>query len=259
MVRKLRMKRSDDNLGKVESVSTIIVNFGQLVLWLGQILWWVFSFFTAFVLTSQHQQISLPGIVELNSWYKLVFLLSLLLGYIQLLKTSWENQKRRGKDSEGNFGSYVYGSTIKGKRPLVLIGFIALLGIIGVLVFTELIGLGIAMMFAAIIGGFLFIFLDGPTAVKQHYDDDFRKRWLKRVKNKLYDDGCTYTLHFRNLPNADADEINWAIKLYFDLHEFEQDLIFSEKTITRKFRDYELCEIRFEHVPSQISDIAAIA
>src|SRR3990172_8900161 len=107
------MKRTHDNIDKVESFSTIIVNIGT-------ILSWVFTFFTAFVLTSQPQPISLPGIFELGGSYKLIFLSSIFLAYIQLLKRGWENQKRSAKDVEGTFGSYLYGSTIKLKRPLVL-------------------------------------------------------------------------------------------------------------------------------------------
>jgi hypothetical protein len=142
------MKRSD-----VESVSTIIVNIGT-------ILYWVLSAVTAVILNLQPQPIILPGFFELGPVYKLIFYTSVFLGYIQLLKKSWENQKRRGKDVEGTFGSYLFGSAIKLKRPLVFIGFLIILGIISVFMFTELAGLAIMIAF---LGGSILLtfFLQG--------------------------------------------------------------------------------------------------
>jgi hypothetical protein len=240
------MKRDDNSIGKLESFSTIIVNIGTIA-------WWIFSLFTAFVLTSQPQPISLPGVLELGAPYKLIFLISIFLGYIHLLKRIWENQKRNAKDVEGSFGSYLYGSTIKLKRPSVLIGFVSILSIIAVLIFTEILVLAFILVFAVVVGVLSFFAIEGWNVMKRGYDDEYRKRWLKRVKNQLHQEGVAHTAHFVDLPSTTTDEINWAINLYFDLYEFEQDLIFSEKTIRKGLDTHELSEIRFEHIPSRIN------
>jgi hypothetical protein len=240
------MNSENDNVGKVESFSTIVVNIGT-------ILSWIFTFFTAFVLTSQPQPISLPGILELGGSYKLIFLVSIFLAYIQVLRRSWANQKRSSNDVEATFGGYLYGSTIKAKRPLVLIGFVSTLGIIFVLIFTELFALAIIVVFVGIVA--IGIFVNDAEAwgyLKRNYDDEFRKRWLKRIKNQLHQDGRAHSLDFTNLPSVTRDEINWAIKLYFELYEFEQDLIFTKRTVEKNSRTYLQYEIRFEHVPSRM-------
>jgi hypothetical protein len=243
------MKSSQDNISKIESVSTIIVNIGTILSWL-------LTIFTAYVLTTQTQPISLPGILELNASYKLLFLTSIFLGYLQVLKRSWENQKRTAKEIEGSFASYIYGSVIKFKRPLVFIGFLIILSIIAIVIYTEVIGLGIAFILLGI-SALITIFLvdDGKNAekIKWRYDDEFRKRWLKRVKKQLYQNGYTHTADFVNL-SAQIDEINWAIKLYFDYYEFDQDLIFNQRYLKDGFDSYEVCEIRFPHIASQIND-----
>jgi hypothetical protein len=242
------MKPSHDKIDRIESVSTIIVNLGTL-------LWWLLSFFTAFVLAWQPQPISLPGILQLGPWYKLIFLLSILFGYIQLLKRNWESQRRKAKDIEATFGSYIYGSIIKVKRPLILIGFLAILGMIGILIFTDLIGLGVALIFAGIVSVVSFFLYDLGVPIKRRYDDEYRKRWLKRVRNCLHENGYAHTVDLQDLPDARYSEINWAIQFYFDLYEFEQKLIFSERYVEKNLREYHICEIRFKHVPSQLSGL----
>ena len=231
---------------KIETLSTIIVNIGTIVSW-------GLTAFTAFVLTSQPQPIALPGFIELNAWYKLLFFTSILLGYIQVLKTSWEGQKRTTKGNiEGSFGSYLFGSIVKFKRPLIFIGFLIILTLIGTIVFTEIIGLGVAIIFVLFFSSFAFFSLDGWSATKRQFDDDFRKRWLKRIKNQLYENGCTTTLDFVNLP-LERDEINWALQMYFNYYEFEQDLVFTQRFFTP---DYILIyEIRFKNVPSVLQKL----
>ena len=242
------MDNKKDNIARIESVSTIIVNIGTIASW-------VLTIFTAFVLTSQPQPISLPGVLELNAAYKLLFLVSIFLGYLQILKRNWETQKRTAKEIEASFGSYIYGSVIKLKRPVVFIGFLIILSIIIIVIFTEVIGLGIAIIIVGLITLGLFIFSDEeyPEKVKRRYDDEFRKRWLKRIKKELYENGRITTIDFQNLPMG-FDEINWAIKLYFEIYEFEQDLIFSERFIEKNFTKYEICEVRFRHVKSILDD-----
>lgn len=242
------MENKKDNIARIESISTIIVNIGTIVSW-------ALTIFTAYVLTSQPQPISLPGVLELNTAYKLLFLVSAFLGYLQLLKRNWENQKRSSKEVESNFASYLYGGVIKLKRPLVFIGFLIILSIIAIVIFTELIGLGVAIIIIGIATAATIFFSNEPYAerIKWRYDDEFRKRWLKRIKKQLYDDGYATTVDFQNLPMG-YDEINWAIKLYFEIYEFEQDLILSQRFIEKKYRQYEICEVRFRHVKSRLDD-----
>jgi hypothetical protein len=243
------MKRDRDNLGKVESVSTIIVNFGTILSWL-------LTIFTAYVLTSQPQPISLPGVIELNAGYKLLFLTSVFLGYLQLLKRSWESQARHGKDVEGSFGSYIYGSVIKFKRPLVFIGFLIILSIIIMVIFTEVIVLAILsilLLIIILVTMFITGWQENIEKVKRRYDDEFRKRWLKRIKKQLYQNGFTHTGDFLALSEG-IDEINWAIKLYFSYYEFEQNLTFNQRFLRNGLKTYEVCEVRFPHIASQIDE-----
>jgi hypothetical protein len=237
------MKRSD-----VESVSTIIVNIVT-------ILYWILSAITALVLNLQPRPIVVPGFFELGTTYKFVFYLSLFFGYIHLLRRSWETQKRRGKDVEGTFAGYLFGSVIRLKRPIVLIGFLVVLGLIGAFVGAEL---PLLLLIIAIVGFALtmtfFIEGSGWEGLKRRFDDDYRKHWLKRVRNKLYENGSTNTLDFLNLPSSDTDEIEWALNLYFQLYEFEQGLIFRERSYERGLRRVTVREIRFKHVPSHLPE-----
>jgi len=237
------MKHSEDRISKIESVTTIIVNFGTIAAWL-------FSFFTVIVLNIQPQPISLPGVVTLGAGYKLLFLVSIFLAYFQLLKRSWEQQKRHGKDVEGTFGSYIYGSTIKGKRPLVSIGFVALLGIILGLIFTQIIWFAIILCFGFLVGGAALSDADLRADIKRHFDDEYRKRWLRRIRDQLHTDGRSHSGNFMTLPDVTLDEINWAIKMYFEMYEFEQRLAIDDDTVEHNSLHYTIYELRFRHVPS---------
>ncbi len=236
--------RTHDRIDRAESISNIVVNVGTMISWL-------LTIFTAFVLTAQPKPVSLPGILELNTPYKLLFLTSVFLGYVQLLRRGWEKQIRTAKDIEGSFGSYVYGSVIKFKRPLVVIGFLIILGIGAIVMFTEISWLGPAVGIGSIFAVPAFFAFEGPQYLKRHYDDEYRKRWLRRIRTRLYEHGCTVTTDFQDLPTSDG-EINWALKLYFDRYEFEQGLVFSEKSTEQGPETSPICEIRFGHVASRL-------
>ena len=242
------MKQDKDELERVESITTIFVNIGTIISWL-------FSLFTFFVLAVQPEPISLQGLFELNSAYKILFLVSIFLAYIQVLRRFWLRSKKFLKETEGSFGSYLFGSVIKFKRPLVVLGFLIIFGITTIVIFETDIFLA-SMLCVFSFFGAVYLFTEGKSILekaKRQLDDDFRKKWLKRVKKQLYQDGYAHTGNFLNLPD-DMEEINWAIKTYFDSFEFEQDLVFSQKYIKKDFETYEICEIRFKHVASQIQD-----
>ncbi len=242
------MKQGKDELERVESITTIVVNIGTIISWL-------FSLFTFFVLAIQPEPISLQGLFELNSAYKILFLVSIFLAYIQVLRRFWLRSKKSLKEIEGTFGSYLFGSLIKFKRPLVLLGFLIIFGVTTIIIFETDIFLASMLCVAGLFGAG-YIFIEGKSILekaKRQFDDDFRKKWLKRVKKQLYQDGYAHTGNFLNLP-GDMDEINWAIKTYFDSFEFEQDLVFSQKYLKKDFETYEICEIRFKHVASQLDD-----
>jgi len=116
--------------------------------------------------------------------------------------------------------------------------------------------LAFLLVFVGVVSVFGFFGFELWTPIKRTYDDEYRKRWLKRVKNELYGSGSASTVDFRNLPGSHIDEVNWAIKLYFDLYEFEKDLIFSDRKIEKGLRTYEVCEIRFKHAESHILKIS---
>ena len=178
------MKNREDNLGKVESVTTIIVNIGTIISW-------VFSVITFSVLASQPEPISLPGIFELNATYKILFLTSIFLGYIQVLRSIWEHRKKTQNEVESSFGGYIYSSLIKLKRPFILIGFLTICGITSNVIFEIDILLGVIMC-ASSLFGVMFLLTEGSFLLKNarnEFDDEFRKRWLRRLKKQLYQSG----------------------------------------------------------------------
>lgn len=244
------MKNNQENLGKVESLSTIIVNIGTIVSW-------AFSLFTFFVLAWQPEPISLPGILELSASYKILFLVSIFLAYIHLLRRFWEKAKRTHNEIEGSFSSFLYGSVIKFKRPLVFVGFFIILGEILIVFFETNIFFGGLVSFFGF-SGILTAILDGnfQERARKKYDDDFRRRWLKRVKEQLHKDGYACTINFLNLVE-EIDEINWAIRTYFDIYEFEKDLTFTLENIVRDNQTIEICEVRFKHVESIVKKLSA--
>ncbi|MBX3037052.1 MAG: hypothetical protein KF758_09070 [Anaerolineales bacterium] len=242
------MTQNKQELERVESITTIVVNIGTIISWL-------FSLFTFFVLAVQPEPISLKGLFELNWAYKILFLSSIFLAYIQVLRRFWLNSRKSSKETEGTFGAYLFSSLIKFKRPLVLLGFFIIVGVTTIIIFeTDIFFASMLCVFSLF--GTIFLFTEGKEIlekIKRQFDDDFRKKWLKRVKKQLHQDGYAHTANFINLPH-DMEEINWAIKTYFELYEFEQDLVFSQKYIKKSYETYEVCEIRFEHVKSQLSD-----
>ncbi len=241
------MKNSRENLSNVESVTTIFVNIGTIISW-------AFSIFTFFVLVWQPQPITLPGVLELSAPYKFIFLISIFLGYLQLLRRLWERSKRTHNETEASFGSYIYGSVIKFKRPIVFIGFLIIFEVMLIVLFEANPFLAVILSFVGFIG-FVYALLEREEIsekAKKKYDDEYRKRWLKRIQALLYQDGFAHTVNFINL-EYNIEDINWAIRIYFDVYEFEKDLTFGLQYIERNYQTYEICEIRFKHVESQLS------
>lgn len=244
------MKSDLGKLEKVESVSTIIVNIGTIISW-------IFSVITFFVLASQPEPVTIPGLLELSTSYKILFIISILFGYIQLLRRSWENHRKSGNETEGNFSNYLYGSVIKFKRPLVVLGFVFILGTLFIILldanaWVTAIACCLVGLFGG--GGVFAIVSESPYILKRisrRYDYEIRRKWLLRVRNQLHKDGYAHTGNFANLSD-DLIEINWAIKMYFDVNEFEQDLVFSQQTIEKDSSVFEVCEIRFKHVASHL-------
>jgi hypothetical protein len=62
------MKNRDENLNRVETVTTIIVNIGTITSW-------VITVITALTLIAQPQPIVLPGFFELGKPYTITFLM----------------------------------------------------------------------------------------------------------------------------------------------------------------------------------------
>lgn len=127
-----------------------------------------------------------------------------------------------------------------------------------VLVFTEILWLGILggiLGFATLMTFFSeAVPKDLQQNLQRRYDDEYRKRWLKRVRIRLYQQGVASTADFAGLP-VELDEINWAIRLYFQIYEFEKNLIYDQKYLEnpdKYLAKYKICEIRFMNVASQL-------
>jgi hypothetical protein len=250
----INMKNNKNSLDTFETVSTIIVNLGTIASWL-------ITLFTAFVLTTQSKPVSIPGFIELGAPYKVIFLLTIFLSYIQVLRRNWIIAKRSISEIERTFGSYLYNSVIKFKRPLVVIGFFIIFGIFTVVIFEAYVVFASVLYF---IGGIVLLFYltadeakEYRQGLKRKYDDEFQNRWLKRIKKRLYENGFVYTGDFLDMP-VDLEEINWALQTYFHYYEFEQDLIFSQRFYEENYNSYQLCELRFRHIPSKLEKIISL-
>lgn len=241
------MKNRDEDLNRVETVTTIVVNIGTIISW-------VITLITALTLIAQPQPIVIPGVFELGKPYTIIFLISVLFGYIQVLRHFWRRSGFTKTEAENGFASYLYMSIVKFRRPFVLVGFALILIAIAQ---VEPVGFGI-ISFVTFIVGFSVImtgFTDSSdNPIRKFFwklDDELSKRWLKRVKNQLYDCGYVFTSDFANL-DIDEHQINWAIENYFNRYEFEQDLVLTKRSHTKLLQDYHFLELRFAHLPTRL-------
>lgn len=242
------MKNRDEGLSKVESITTIIVNVGTIVSW-------VITLITAVTLIAQPQPIVIPGVFELGKPYALTFLVSVLFGYLQVLRNFWHRSRLTNSEAESSFGSYLYASIVKFKRPFILVGFAFILIPLGQL---EPVGVSVVLIIFFLIGGtyLLYLRLEKPEKFRWTLDDEFSKRWLKRVRNQLHDYGYVFTSDFNNL-NIYEDEVNFAIENYFHRYEFEQGLVLTKHSYKRLFEDHYFLELRFDHLPTRLKKIKA--
>jgi len=239
------MKSHDEGLNKVESVTTIIVNIGTIVSW-------VITLITAMTLIAQPQPLAIPGLFEFGKPYTITFLVSILFGYLQVLRHFWHRSRHRKSEAESSFSSYLYASIIKFKRPFVLVGFALIL----IPLFqVEPAGTAIVLFFMLFFGGgyLLYLRLDEPEKFKWKLDDEFSKRWLTRIRNQLHDCGYVFTDDFDNLYVGD-DEVNLAIESYFSRYEFEQDLILTKRAVRGLVETRYFLELRFSHLPTRLRE-----
>lgn len=206
-----------DAIEKAETWTNIIAN----VISIGS---WLFSFLMAVVLNVQPEPVSLLGIIKINGYYKLLFLTSVFLGYIHLLKVLWRN----GKNVESSLGEFIYNSVIKLERPLVAAGFILLGGTFVIVSFTETPGLAVvgSLLVFAIAFATVMTLMDsqGWIFIKLRYDTEYRQKWIKRIRKRLYEQGYVQTEDFKGVGFSNK-EINRALKMYFEIYEFQQDLV----------------------------------
>jgi hypothetical protein len=241
------MKNRDEDLNRVETVTTIVVNIGTIISW-------IITLITALTLIAQPRPIVIPGILELGKPYAITFLISVLFGYIQLLRHFWRRSGFTKTETENGFASYMYMSIVKFKRPFVLLGFAPILI---ALAQVEPVGFGF-ISFLTIIISLSVVFAGFEDSSDNPFrnfvwklDDEFYKRWLKRVKNQLYDCGYVFTTDFANL-DIDENQINWAIENYFNRHEFEQDLVLTKRSYRKLLEDHQFLELRFAHLPTRL-------
>jgi len=242
----MKNNNSGNELGKLETITTIIVNIGTIISW-------VTTLVTALALVAQTEPIKINDIFQIGTPYKIAFLISVLFGYIQLLRHFWTNSRFKKAETESSFAAFLYVSIIKFKRPVVLVGFLI---IFAALFQVEPFGFSVLLGLTVLFGGAtVMAFLDtSPEKVKRFFwqaDDEFRKRWLKRVKNELYNTGYVHTSDFKH-SGVDEGEINWAIEAYFNRYEFEQDLILSKKV--ERFSEKAFLELRFSHLPTLLKE-----
>jgi len=237
------MKNHDEGLSRAESVTTIIVNIGTIVSW-------IITLITAVTLIAQPQPIVIPGAFELGKPYALTFLVSILFGYIQVLRNFWNRSRFTKSETESSFASYLYASIVKFKRPFVLVGFALILI---PLIQLEPVGVSGFLILAIIFGSgyLLYLRLNEPEKFRWIFDNEFSTRWLKRVRNQLHECGYVFTSDFNNL-RVNEDEANWAIESYFRRYEFEQGLVLTKHFYRKIFEDHYFLELRFDHLPTRL-------
>ena len=240
--------QKNDTIEKTATWTTIVAN----VISIGS---WLFSFFTAVALNVQPEPVSLLGVVEINGYYKLLFLVGIFLGYIHLLRVLW----RSGKNVENSLGSFIYNSVINLKRPLVAAGFFLLIGTFEIVIFTETPELAavetLLLLFALFFGGLVLFGEDfqGWIFIRLRYDPGHRQKWMKRIRKRLHEQGYVQTKDFTGMGFSDK-EINWALKLYFEIYEFQQDLALNCYKRASGIFIYtrEICELGFRsRMPKQ--------
>lgn len=116
-------------------------------------------------------------------------------------------------------------------------GFILLIGTFAVVGFTETPGLAVVgslFAFAITFAIFAVMMTMGSQDwifIKLRYDTEYRQRWTKRIRRRLHEQGYVRTEDFKGMGLSD-EEINMALKMYFMIYEFQQDLMLNCYTHT---------------------------
>lgn len=245
---RLSMKNQEEGLNTVESITTVIVNLGTIVSW-------IFTLFTALTLFAQPQPVSIAGLAKLGKGYIIIFLISVLFGYIHLLDYFWRQSRLKNSGVEYSFASFLYGSIVKFRRPLVLVGFAAVF--ISIYYAEPIVFIVLTILIVIGLVAFVSTSLKGDSfTIFWQLDDNVYRQWMKRIKTQLNGSGYAFTSDFESL--GSRDKINWAIEVYFNNHEFEQGLILSRhisRSIWGTLSTLEFLEIRFSHLPTRLKKV----
>lgn len=221
----------------------------EIIANLTQILSFVFSLFTAIVLTAQPEPPKIPGVnFSLDYPLQMAFIFCILLGYMQYVRHQIYNARR--KEGAPLFDPLSVDLIIR--RPLLLtpiIILIVLLYRVDYLLYENSFGdweTGMATIPAIL----LFIpllelsNLVDRTALKSSQfnewekDEILKQRWVSRIREKLKSDGKVHTKSFPDIGLKGSflyRQTEWAIGNYFDQFEIEEGLSLVEKEIEKGF------------------------
>lgn len=228
-----------NNFSRVSTILGFIVDSATVASW-------VLSLVSTIALASQPETPQLPGVnAELGAWYQLVLLWSGLFAYIHFLRRRWAKDDSLIDPLSDSFSDFLCYDLPELKRPSFLIPFILFFALWIEIAFSAEKG-SITVLFLIL----LLVFISGFGAWRAQVqtqdelydrrmdwneDTDLQERWIKRIERTLHERGYVTTEMFEdnvglNLTSlVDRRQINWALKMYFDLYEFEQDLMLSEK------------------------------
>lgn len=224
-------KTSDKKLGRFSTILEIITNLGQIASW-------ILGIGSAYILNIQKTPIAIPGIdITLDLGFQFALLISVMLGYIHFLQDYWEKNIEKQKLSD-SFTDFCFWDLPRLRKPLLLIPIVIAFAIFIQVSIKSYWLLGIFLSILILLGYFVFQKFNYHLSPSRNHEklmsewrnsNEWFEKWSKRIKGQLtrnigvresdlYESGIRYSDEARL-------EILFALNLYFEKYEFEDDLI----------------------------------
>lgn len=209
-----------------------------------QILSFLFSLLTAFVLVKQDKPVQIPGIdVKFDPFLEMLFVFSILLSYTVYIRQRLEKQ-RKAEVKTANKRRYLFEEMVV-RKPIYVVPylflfyvwfkipspFVYLMGTVPDEVYQYrldnlMILLGV-IFFLLLVLDFEFV-----TYVPPHLKGNVilkdKEKWMRRIRKRLVETGSVTTNDLLapdpQLPQGDYRVVNEAIRIYFDAFQDDEDL-----------------------------------
>lgn len=239
------MSRREERFSWYATILGFIVDLREAVIWLLPV---IFGLFSNTILLLQPEPPEVPGLqVRLGPWYQFALLLTALLVYLHYLRRRWIKDQSTEDPLSESFREFMLTDLPSLKRPLLLIPlpfFVILWVSIAVSAVNPTTGEGLwfgsLLLMILILGAIFAAILSVPPLELWKYrerwdtDEERKARWIERIRRVLESNESVTTLDFAEnvglnlLDHVDNEEVNWALRMYFHLHEFEERLTLSD-------------------------------